>query len=347
MQTFETPKLDTIYSSGKELLVDPKNRSSHFKRIGNEDLISGTNGKVINPELATSDIFWQTGLAFEPLQVDVKAVYGSNGIDCPKHKAIINNRNGAVLNVTNKTYTPLNNEIMQNCINANRDILDIEHVTSINNGARCFVSCAIKDSDQDVGNDDKIRRRLIFINSFDGSYSFKLVLIDFRLFCFNQMGRINNSKSKLVFKHTKNIIDYAKHLPEFIAYQKEDLIKSTEELKAMKNTYCNWENLREIFLESFADKLTGFTKDKDTGEKRAKSIIDIEKEYTAVKNQFNKYDELNLYSALNAITYQQTHLESRTKDDIQAARVRFESLLSGKCGMRIDKAREKCLSLTR
>ena len=47
------------------------------------------------------------------------------------------------------------------------------------------------------------------------------------------MGRINRSKNKLVFKHSKGI-DAVKNLPEFISWQREDLANSIEEFKAMK-----------------------------------------------------------------------------------------------------------------
>jgi len=341
---FEANQIDTLYSAeGKTLRVDRPYQSNNYKRIGNEDII----GNRVDSSASTEDIFWNTGVTFDPVELPLEAVYGSNNLECPKHKAILNNRNGKILHVTNKTYTPLNNDILLKTIEPNRNILDIEHVTSMNNGARCFISCAIKDGDQDVSQDDPIRRRLVFINSFDGSYSFKVVMIDFRLWCFNQMGRINKANNKLVFKHTKNILDYASHLPEIIAQQRDDLKISVEELKAMKKVDCNGSMLKELFKHSFADKLTGTTKDKITKEKRAKNIFDVEKEMNQVIDSFRTGNDHTLYGAFNALTFQQTHLERRTKDDTQAARVRFESLLSGKCGMRIDKAREKCLALTR
>ena len=228
----------------------------------------------------------------------------------------------------------------------------------MNNGARIFVSGGVKNSDMEVSKDDPIRRRLCFINSYDGSYSFKVVSIDFRLFCFNQMGRINRSKNKLVFKHSKGINDYVKNLPEFISWQREDLANSIEEFKAMKNVSFNgrseaMEVLKNLSKHMLADKLIGSVVDKETKEKREKDFDkDLSKEWADIKANFIKETQNfeiapNLYNCFNALTFQQTHCEQRVKDDIKGARVRMESLLNGKCGSRIDLAKRECLALIR
>ena len=227
----------------------------------------------------------------------------------------------------------------------------------MNNGSRIFVSGGIKNADMEVSKDDSIRRRLCFINSYDGSYSFKVVSIDFRLFCFNQMGRINRSKNKLVFKHSKGI-DAVKNLPEFISWQREDLANSIEEFKAMKNVSFNnrsqaMEVLKNLSQQMLADKLIGSVVDKETKEKRPKDFNkDLSKEWADIRSNFLKETQNfeiapNLYNCFNALTFQQTHCEQRVKDDIKGARVRMESLLNGKCGNRIDIAKNKCLALTR
>jgi hypothetical protein len=71
-----------------------------------------------------------------------------------------------------------------------------------------------------------------------------------------------------------------------------------------------------------------------------------------IKNNFyketNNFETSpNLYQIFNALNYQQTHCEQSVKDDIKGARVRLESLVSGKCGARIDLIKKECLALTR
>ena len=64
----------------------------------------------------------------------------------------------------------------------------------------------MKDNIGEVSQGDAIKRRMIFINSFNNAYSYKVVIIDFRLFCFNQMGRINKSKNKLILRAKRKIL---------------------------------------------------------------------------------------------------------------------------------------------
>ena len=206
----------------------------------------------------------------------------------------------------------------------------------------------MKDNIGEVTPDDKIKRRMIFVNSFNNTHSYKVIIIDFRLFCFNQMGRINKSKNKLTMKHSQNIVNWSKHLPSYIAQNSHDLQESIEEFRAMKKVELKGtETLRDIFLHSLADKLKGQVKDKYSKEKRAKNISDIDKEWSEVKNNYYRDNDFSLYGAFNAITYQQTHSEGRILDESKNAMNRYQSLIAGPCGNRIDIAREKCLQLTR
>ena len=66
---------------------------------------------------------------------------------------------------------------------------------------------------------------------------------------FNQMGSIQNSKNKMVFKHSKGVNGYLQNLPAWLKFQREDLANSIEEFKAMKNTKCSSSDmLKRIIL---------------------------------------------------------------------------------------------------
>ena len=90
----------------------------------------------------------------------------------------------------------------------------------------------------------------------------------------------------MVFKHSKGVNQYLKNLPEFLSYQRQDLANSIEEFKAMRNTPCSSDMLKDLFLHSFQDKLIGQITDKDTKQKRNKEFKDIQKEWTSVKLNF-------------------------------------------------------------
>ena len=140
-------------------------------------------------------------------------------------------------------------------------------------------------------------------------------------------------------------------------YQREDLRNSIEELKEMARNHYTKEHSMEILKtlskQMLADKLVGKVKDKETKEYRQKTFEkDLTKEWNDIKNNFyketNNFEQSpNLYQIFNALNYQQTHCEQSVKDDIKGARVRLESLVSGKCGNRIDLIKKECLALTR
>ena len=351
-------KVNTTYSadSNNSLLVEDKYRAkNNFKSIGNEDLC----GNAIDKNVSIREAFEKTGALNEPVSVTpyIENSFG-NKIELKDHQAIVDSVTGKCMSVMKKTYEVQNNEPIYDIFEQNKNILDLEHITLFNNNGCILVSGGIKDADLEVTKDDPIRRRLCLINSYTGQYAFKLVLIDFRLQCFNQMGRINRTQNKLSFRHSKGINEYTKQLPDFLKHQREDLRNSIEELKSMvkvsyKDRAESMNVLKTLAKQMFTDKLNGKVKDKVTKEYRAKDFDkDLNKEWNDIKNNFYKETKNfevapNLYQMFNALNYQQTHLEQSVKDDVKGARVRLESLVSGKCGNRVDSIRKECLQLTK
>ena len=153
----------------------------------------------------------------------------------------------------------------------------------------------------------------------------------------------------MVFKHSSGVNKYLSNLPEFLKYQRQDLANSIEEFKSMKNTKCSDELLKDLFLHSFQDKLIGQITDKDTKQKRNKEFKDINKEWIDVKRNFKieaNGNQPNLFNAFNAITEYETHSESSRVDSTESARIRFESLIRGRCHDRIQRARKECNRLS-
>ena len=350
MKNYNSNKIDSLVSfTQDDLRVDRPYQSENFtrtnlgyKRQGNEDQISTAFNK--NDDLET--ILFKTNVLNDPEVLPTFTKYNEQSFECPNSKAIFSKKIGKVISTVSNTYELVKHDVILDAIQPNLNFLEVEHIIPMNNTARVFIICAIKNSDMEVSPDDAIRRRMIFVNSMDGSYSFKVIQSDVRLWCFNQMGSIQNSKNKMVFKHSKGVNLYLKNLPEFLKYQRADLANSIEEFKAMRNTPCSSDMLKDLFLHSFQDKLIGQITDKDTKEKRNKEFKDINKEWIAVKNNFRVEGESNLFNAFNAITEYETHSESSRVDSTESARIRFESLIRGRCAERIQKARRECLRLT-
>ena len=350
MKNYNSNKIDSLVSfTEKDLRVDNHYRSENFtrsnlgyKRQGNEDQISTAFNK--NDDLET--ILFKTNVLNDPEVLPTFTKFNDVSYECPNNKAIFSKKIGKVISTVSDTYELVKHDVILDAIQPNLNFLEVEHIIPMNNTARVFIICAIKNSDMEVSPDDAIRRRMIFVNSMDGSYSFKVIQSDVRLWCFNQMGSIQNSKNKMVFKHSKGVNQYLKNLPQFLSYQRQDLANSIEEFKAMRNTPCSSDTLKNLFLHSFQDKLIGQITDKDTKQKRNKEFKDINKEWIAVKNNFRVEGESNLFNAFNAITEYETHSESSRVDTTESARIRFESLIRGRCAERIQKARKECLRLT-
>jgi len=346
-------KIDSLVSfTETDLRVDRPYQSENFTRTnlgyqrqGNENLISIPFNR--NDDLET--ILFKTNVLNDPEVLPTFTNFNDVSYECPNSKAIFSKKIGKVISTVSNTYELVKHDVMLDAIQPNLNFLEVEHIIPMNNTARVFIICAVKNSDMEVSQGDAIRRRMIFVNSMDGSYSFKVIQSDVRLWCFNQMGSIQNSKNKMVFKHSKGVNQYLQNLPAWLKFQRDDLVNSIEEFKAMKNTVCTDSMFKDLFLHSFQDKLIGQITDKDTKQKRNKEFRDINKEWKDVKRNFQieaNNKQPSLFNAFNAITEFETHSESSRKDSTESARIRFESLIRGRCAERIQKARKECLRLT-
>ena len=360
MKNYNSNKIDSLVSfTETDLRVDSHYRSENFTRTnlgkeinnlgyqrqGNENLISTPFNR--NDDLKT--ILFKSNVLNDPELKPTFTKVNDVSYECPNTKAVFSNRLGKVLSTVSNTYELVKHDVILDAIQPNLNFLEVEHIIPMNNTARVFIICAIKNSDMEVSSGDAIRRRMIFVNSMDGSYSFKVIQSDVRLWCFNQMGSIQNSRNKMVFKHSKGVNGYLQNLPAWLKFQRDDLANSIEEFKSMRNTKCSDSMLKELFLHSFQDKLIGQITDKDTKEKRNKEFKDINKEWIDVKRNFQieaNVNQPNLFNAFNAITEYETHSESSRVDSTESARIRFESLIRGRCADRIQKARRECLRLT-
>ena len=235
-------KIDSLVSfTETDLRVDRPYQSENFTRTnlgyqrqGNENLISTPFNK--NDDLET--ILFKTNVLNDPEVLPTFTKYNEHSFECPNSKAIFSKKIGKVISTVSNTYELVKHDVILDAIQPNLNFLEVEHIIPMNNTARVFIICAIKNSDMEVSSGDAIRRRMIFVNSMDGSYSFKVIQSDVRLWCFNQMGSIQNSKNKMVFKHSKGVNGYLQNLPAWLKFQREDLANSIEEFKAMRNTPC-------------------------------------------------------------------------------------------------------------
>ena len=329
---------------------------------------------LVNPNLEHNANFEKFGLNFDPYAVElfhnmgidednelgIKTNYSAEGFDprdqsiCKGYKGIINSRTGKLLGIGKKGWTPLNNSVIRDIGEkyVNAGILTLESITLQNGGADCIIQYAINGTETDIRKDDPVKRRVAFINSFSQSTSFMCSFYDIRLACFNQMQSVRKDGKNIVIKHTSSIERLVKALPDHIDWARSDFNTTVAQLRAMDRAKADVTDLKEVFQYAYQDKLRGTITEKD-GTVRAKKYTDLDREWTAVQNQFRK-ESLKLgntaYAIHQAITHHQCHTEGRTNspDSINASRIRFNNLINptGSNSQRINRSLEKCLALT-
>ena len=126
MNYFQPNLVDTIYSAGKELMVENHYKNPNgFKRLGNETLCGTTFNA--NDEISIREKFEKTGALNPPVDTDIyiKNSFG-NDIQLPNHKCIVDSKTGKPLSVMSKTYATQDNEPIYEVFERNKDILDLE-----------------------------------------------------------------------------------------------------------------------------------------------------------------------------------------------------------------------------
>jgi phage/plasmid-like protein (TIGR03299 family) len=282
-------------------------------------------------------------------------------IESPEHCSIVRSDNDQLLGIHGKGYTPVQNHALINLLDYLREDIEIENVLSIRQGRKIFATASIRAEDEVVPG-DKVRRYIHAFNSFDGSSSFGVFFSDVRLRCANQLnyltGRAMSSAvadgSGLRMKHTSSVTAFAERLPQLIDLERRSFAQSISELRDLTGIQLTTELARRVLETTYADKLTTPIKDKDTGKPRPRTIADIP-EIATIRGHYAGDTGLGirdlpgcagtLYGLFNAITQAETWDTGRSKDEVERARVRLNSLWGGESARRITRAREACLAL--
>ena len=344
-----------------------------YQRQSNETIIPHSG--LVDPNLTHEENFEKFGLNFDPLAVEIfhnmgidednelniNGTYSADGrlpreqAICKGYKGIINSRTGNLLGIGKKGWTPLHNnrikEIGQKYVDAG--ILTLESVTLQNGGADCIIQYAINGTETDVTTGDPVKRRVSFVNSFSQSTSFMCSFYDVRLACFNQMQSVRKDGRNIIIKHTSSIDRLVRALPDHIDWAKRDFDVTVQQLRELNKVTVSQDKLVDVFKYAYQDKLKGTVTEKD-GTVREKRYTDLDREWSAVRQQFIKEtDKLGstAYAIHQAITHHQTHIEGRTNNphSVNAARIRFNNLINpnGSNSQRINRSFERCLALTR
>ena len=175
--------------------------------------------RLIFPDTSIDQIWRDNGLDFKAKPTTLFYKDHKNELqEVTEYQGIINNSTGQLLNIPKNDYTILQLDKIKNVIESCRDSLAVESIMNIDS-KRFVINTYIKECIGDVRKDDPIKRRCTFITSMDSSVGFTLALLDFRMWCFNQMAQVKSSEN-LSFKHTKSITALVDRLPRVIDFNK-------------------------------------------------------------------------------------------------------------------------------
>jgi len=319
-----------------------------YQNTSNETLYKGS--KIITPDQTIDEIWKNNNLDFKAKKSEL-FYKDQNGElkEVKDYQAIINNNTGQLLNIPKNEYTILQLDTIKKVIESVSEKLSIESIMNIDS-KRFVINTSINNCIGDVLKDDPIKRRCTFITSMDSSVGFTLALLDFRMFCFNQMNQVKQSEN-LSFKHTKSITGLVERLPQIIDFNKHQFNQDIEQWRYMANKEITLqqanETIKELFSNEWKNKIV--VTDRKLKLTRPKSYLDL---VQTEKIQNNFLNEINMngstaYSLNNAISYYYSHQagSKNVKSESEKARIRTENNLYGKANAILNKSKELCLAI--
>jgi phage/plasmid-like protein (TIGR03299 family) len=324
-------------------------------------LAAQAGGTVVPQDATPRQAFQMAGADFRVAQTPVFFATPDSILDrvmdeSPDHCAITRCDTGALLGIMGKGYTPVQNDSLIQLFEYLREDVEIDNIVSIRDGRKVFVtaSCNIEG---EVTEGDKVRRYLHAFNSFDGSSAFGVFFSDVRLVCANQLRYLSGKGARkaqhadagLVMRHTKSVEQFAKSLPALINLEQQKFSRDLEALKPLTTLKLNEEMARHILESTYSDVLARPITDKDTKVKRERKLSDLP-QIATIRSHYSGntgfgIEPGSVWAMFQAISQFETHDAGRSKDEIERARTRLESLWGGQGAERISRAREACMEL--
>jgi phage/plasmid-like protein (TIGR03299 family) len=297
-------------------------------------------------------------LAFEssPEGAD-KCIADDHWTRVTERKAIIRTDTMQFLGDVGKGYTPAQQEGLINLFEYLREDATIENILVLDNGRKIFVTAYV-DIIGEIVSGHPVRRFLHACNSFDGTTAFSIFFSDMMLRCANQLRFISGKGATaarkgghgLKLRHTASITEWMENLPQVINLQNQNFIQDLAVLRPLTERPLSFQAAEYILKQTYAKELATPIKDKDSGDLRARTLDDLERQVGTIRSHYAGNTGIDIipntvYGLLQAITQYETHDAGRSRDDVKAARTRLESLWGGAGSDRIEAARQACLTV--
>jgi phage/plasmid-like protein (TIGR03299 family) len=318
-------------------------------------------GTFVPERASASEAFTIAGLDWTAEKRPVFYMGPDGPLPAADHCSIVRSDTNQLLGIHGTAYTPVQNSALINLLDYLRENIHLETVLSIRNGRRVYATASI-DTESEVVPGDRIRRYLHLFNSHDGSSGFGVFFSDVRLACANQLNYLTGRAARnasaagagLRRRHTSSVTEFARQLPQLIDLERRTFAASIDELRSLTSVRLTTEIARRVLEATYADKLATPIRDKQTGDKRPRTLADLP-EIGAIRSHYSGDTGMGIrdipgiagtaYALFNAITQHTTHDTGRSTDATERARARLEQLWGGSAAKRIERAREACLAL--
>jgi phage/plasmid-like protein (TIGR03299 family) len=313
-------------------------------------------GHVVAGTMPAREAFQLGGALFH---VEPRPVFTGNGETVDGYKAITRTDSGAVLSIMSDSYTAVQNDQLLRVAEALREDVEMDAVCVLAEGRKVTFTATIRGAAGEVGKGDEVRQHLVGATSHDGSVAFQVLFSPVRVVCANTLaqalGRASADQVRKI-RHTRNAAQLVAKLPEIIDVQRGAFTAGVAELRAMAAKPCTDQLFAAYVAEVFAEQMRGTVNGKrgDATTARPRTVQDLPA-WEALARKWNGAlvgGDLpgargTYWGAYNAITEYVSHDAGRSRDPIESARQRLESLWFGKGAELTDRAHSLALAATR
>lgn len=235
-----------------------------------------------------------------------------DGIDVPRHNAIVRCDNQTVLGVAGKTYSPIQNHevfaFMDSVVGTGEAIYDT--AGSIQEGRKIFVGAKLPDTIK-ATQDDITEEYLVGINSHDGSSSFKVFFTSIRVVCSNTVQfALKNMKESISVHHVGDVAGRVKDAQQILGLSRRYFAEYQTIVDRLVQKQADTEMVAKLIETVF--------KTDEMDEIGTRTMNNIDK----VRDNFESGPENNLpgikgsaWSLLNSVTQYADHQMQSTAGD--------------------------------
>ncbi len=259
------------------------------------------------------------------------------------------------------TYTPIQNEALIRIAEALHEDTTMDAVCVLADGKRVTFTARVRGAEGEVIPGDPVQQYLIGSTSHDGSIPFQIIFSPIRVVCQNTLsaalGLASQQKHRhksLSIRHTKNADALIQQLPDLVDLKRRCFLGGLDELRHMASRPCNHVQFRHYVNTLFADQLQGTINDVrgDSRTARPRVLEDLPA-WPALLEKFEGRaigsdllrGSSTVWSAYQSVTEYLSHEAGRSKNPVEAARKRFESLYWGKGSELLTAAHSMALSI--